>query len=94
MGSRYEQAAVTVCTSLETMGLLVFKRIAPLDLLLDQAGGIVSVMSRKLRRWQQDLREEQRQPFWGEWFEWLGDQAAKVSPVGEPAYLQHKDWRS
>jgi len=51
-------------------------------------------MSRKLSRWQQDLREEQRQPSWGEWFEWLGDQAAKVKHVGEPAHLQHKDWRS
>ena len=93
MGPRYEQAAVTVCTSFETMGLLVFKRIAPLDLVLDLAGGIVSVMSRKLSRWQQDLRDEQQQPSWGEWFEWLGNQAARVKHDGDPAYLQYKDWR-
>ncbi len=62
LGPRYEQAAVTVATSFETMGLLVYKRIAPLDLVLDLAGGIISVMSSKLSRWQQDLREEQQQP--------------------------------
>jgi hypothetical protein len=93
LGPRYEQAAVTVATSFETMGLLVYKRIAPLDLVLDLAGGIISVMSSKLSRWQQDLREEQQQPSWGEWFEWLGDQAAKVKHVGEPAYLRYQDWR-
>jgi hypothetical protein len=93
MGPRYEQAAVTVCTSFETMGLLVFKRIAPRDLVLDLAGGIVSVMSRKLQRWQQDLREEQQQPSWGEWFEWLGDQASGVKADAQPAHLRYKDWR-
>ena len=69
-GPEYQAAAITVCTSFETMGLLVFKRIAPLDLVLDLAGGIVSVTCIKLRVWLKDIREEQQQPSWGEWFEW------------------------
>lgn len=93
LGPRYEQAAITLVTSFETMGLLAFKRIAPMDLVLDLAGGIVSVMSRKLRVWQQQLREEQQQPSWGEWFEWLGDQAANAKTSAEPAHLAHKDWK-
>ncbi len=92
LGDEYESAAITVVTSFETMGLLVFKRIAPLDLVLDLAGGVVGVMNRKLARWQADLRAEQEQPSWGEWFEWLGDQAAKHKSQAEPAYLLHKDW--
>ena len=94
LGHEYESAAITVVTSFETMGLLVFKRIAPLDLVLDLAGGIVSVMSVKLRRWQEELRAEQNQPSWGEWFEWLGDQALKNKTVTEPAYILHKDWKA
>ena len=39
LGREYEEAAITVCTSFETMGLLVYKRIAPMDLVLDLAGG-------------------------------------------------------
>ena len=93
MGSQYERAAVTLVTSFETMGLLVFKRIAPLDLVLDLAGGIVSVMCVKLRVWQQQLREDQQQPSWGEWFEWLGDQAVKRKTSSEPAHILHKNWK-
>ncbi|MEH6610417.1 MAG: hypothetical protein V7696_13705 [Halioglobus sp.] len=94
LGQEYESAAITIVTSFETMGLLVFKRIAPLDLVLDLAGGIVAVMSFKLQRWRADLRAEQNQPSWGEWFEWLSDQAEKHKTVTEPAHTLHKDWKA
>ena len=92
LGTEFEQAAITVCTSFETMGLLVYKRIAPMDLVLDLAGGIVATMCRKLRQWQEDLREEQEQPSWGEWFEWLGDQALKRKNAAQPAHIKYTDW--
>ncbi len=91
-GTEYVKAAVTVATSFETMGLLVFKRIAPLDLVLDLAGGVIAAMSRKLRNWQNDMRETQNQPSWGEWFEWLGDQAEKTKSQATPAHVLHRDW--
>jgi len=91
-GVEYARAAITVTTSFETMGLLVFKRIATLELVLDLAGGIVTTMNRKLRVWQNDMRESQEQPSWGEWFEWLGDQAMKAKTQDKPAHLQHSDW--
>jgi hypothetical protein len=75
------------------MGLLVFKRIAPMDLVLDLAGGIVSTMNRKLQQWQVDLREELQQPSWGEWFEWLGDQALESKTASEPAQIRYKNWK-
>lgn len=93
-GAAYEKAAITVCTSFETMGLLAFKRIAPMDLVLDLAGGIVATMCRKLRRWNEDLREEQQQPSWAEWFEWLGDQALNASGTSQPAHIEHKNWKA
>ena len=93
LGAEYEQAAITLVTSFETMGLLVYKRIAPMDLVLDLAGGIVSVMRRKLGQWQKELREEQQQPSWGEWFEWLGDQALARKNDSEPAYIEHREWK-
>ena len=93
MGQEYEQATITICTSFETMGLLVFKRIAPLELVLDLAGGIVSVMCNKLRCSMNELREEQRQPSWGEWFEWLGDRALELKQPKEPAHIGHRSWK-
>ena len=53
MGPDYNQAAITVTTSFETMGMLVFKGIAPLDLVEDLCGGIVITMHRKLGQWQE-----------------------------------------
>lgn len=90
-GRDYEQAAITVATSFETMGLLAYKGIAPMQLVIDLAGGIVATMSRKLARWQEDLREEQQQPSWGEWFEWLGDRAREVKHSQEPAHVRFRN---
>ena len=93
LGPEVQQAAITFCTSFETIGLLVYQRIAPLDLVLDLAGGIVSTMGRKLRRWLRELREEQQQPSWGEWFEWLSDQAIKRKTEQQPAHIAFADWK-
>ena len=92
-GLEYVKAAIPITTSFETMGLLVFRRIAKLDLVLDLAGGIVITMNRKLRNWQNDMRETQDQPSWGEWFEWLGDQAEKSKPQATPAHVTYSDWK-
>lgn len=92
-GEAHMNAAITVTTSFETMGLLVFKRVASLALVLDLAGGIIRTMNRKLRVCQNDLRVEQNQPSWAEWFEWLGDQAELHKQDSTPAHVQHKDWR-
>ena len=92
-GREYQMAAITLCTSFETMGLLVYKRIAPMDLVLDLAGGIVSVMATKLRVWCEDTRVEQEQPSFAEWFEWLGDQAQQRKHVTEPGHVRFRDWK-
>ena len=93
LGEEYVEAAITVTTSFETMGMLVHKRIAQLDLVLDLAGGIITVMSRKLHQWHQDMRKAQKQPSWGEWFEWLADQANAAKNAREPAHVRFRDWK-
>jgi hypothetical protein len=93
LGQEYVEAAITITTSFETMGLLVYKRIASLDLVMDLCGGIITVQARKLHRWHEDMRAENQQPSWGEWFEWLGDQVARVKTVSEPAHITYKGWR-
>ena len=69
-GAEYERAAVIVNTSFETMGLLVFRRIADYGLVEQLAGGMVTVLWRKLDAWVAAVRAEQAQPSWAEWFEW------------------------
>lgn len=92
-GQEYEEAAVTVTTSFETMGVLVFNRIASLELVVDLAGGIVTTMCRKLAQYQEDARVDLEQPSWGEWFQWLGEQVARVKHDRAPAHIEYRDWR-
>ncbi len=92
-GPEYEEAAVIVTTSFETLGLLVYKKIAKFDLVIDLTGGMVTSMYRKLRLWLPVVRKEQNQPSWAEWFEWLALLAEDHKARQEPACTGHRDWK-
>jgi len=92
-GPEMEKAAVMVNMTFETMGLLVFQRIAPFPLVLELAGGMIVVMWHKLRPWMLQVRKEQAQPSWAEWFQWLAQQCEQHKTRMEPAYSRHSAWR-
>ena len=94
-GPEYEQAAILVTTNYETMGLLVFRRIAPFSMVRDLTGGIAVVVWKRLSRWTEEVREEQSQPSWGEWFQWLAERLMDAGKRNEipPAHVQHANWR-
>jgi hypothetical protein len=91
-GAQYERAAIIVSTTFETMGLLVFKRIADYETVQQLAGGLVVVVWRKLDAWLAQVRTEQVQPSWAEWFQWLAEQSAARKDESRPAYIEYKDW--
>jgi hypothetical protein len=91
-GPEAERAAILICTTFETMGLLVFERIAPFRLVVELAGGIIVVMWHKLGPWLTQIRLEQSQPSWAEWFQWLAQQCEAHKSRRMPAYTAHADW--
>jgi hypothetical protein len=95
MGPEYEQAAVMIATTYETIAFLVFREMASFSMVRELTGGIALVMWRKLERWMDAVRQEQAQPSWAEWFQWLAEQLARDSREKEshPAYEQFADWR-
>jgi hypothetical protein len=93
-GQDVEKAAVLISTTFETMGLLAFERIAPFELVERLTGGIVVVMWRKLGPWLACVRQEQSQPSWAEWFEWLALQCAQHKHAVQPAYERYRDWKA
>ena len=93
MGQAYEQAAVIVSTTFETMGLLVYKKIAKFDLVMELAGGIMTSMHRKLAVWLETVRSEQQQPSWAEWFEWIAQMADKHKADIAPAHERTSNWK-
>ena len=92
-GREYEEAAILITTTFETMGLLTYRHIAPFSLVQELAGGLVIVTWQKLSVWLCTIREEQSQPSWAEWYQWLAEQLLKVKPNSKPAYVAYKDWR-
>ncbi|MFQ5982242.1 MAG: hypothetical protein ACE5KS_02595 [Woeseiaceae bacterium] len=90
-GLQYEESAILVTTTFETMGILVHRGIAPFSLVEELAGGIAVVMWRKISAWLETVREEQNQPSWAEWYQWLVDQFAAVEGCKQPAHLRLKD---
>ncbi len=94
-GPEFEEAAVLIATTYETIGLLVFRELTSFSLVRDLTGGIAAVMWRKLSGWLVVVREEQQQPSFAEWFEWLARQLIRDSESKEanPAYERHASWQ-
>jgi hypothetical protein len=74
------------------MGLLAFRNIAPFSLVQELAGGLIVVTWKKLSVWLNMVRDEQSQPSWAEWYQWLAQQMLVVKPSDEPSYVKYKDW--
>jgi len=91
-GPELATAAILINTTFETMGLLVYERIAPFPLVVKLVGGIVVVMWHKLGPWAHQIRIEQSQPSWAEWFQWLAEQCERHKTAEKPAYIQHSNW--
>lgn len=91
-GPEAERAATLMCTTFEAMGILVHRRIAPLPLVQDLAGGIVAVIWRRLRPWIEGLRAETSNPSDSEWFQWLAEQLERSPKKKIPAYREYREW--
>ena len=91
-GPDVERDAVRVCMGMETMGLMVYRRILPLELVVELAGGMSVMIWRKLGPWLVQTRLEQQQPSWAEWFQWLAQQCEKHKEKRAPAY-ERTDWQ-
>ena len=87
-----QMAANRLGVTFEAIGLMVHRRIAPLDLVVDLIGGIIRVMWRKLGPWMKQVRIEQAQPSFGEWFQWLAEQCERHKDEGAPANIAHREW--
>jgi hypothetical protein len=92
-GADHEQAGLLVCMMYETMGLLVFRRIASFELAQELTGGLIVVLWRKLGVWVVAVRDEQSHPRFAEWFEWLAIQFSKPQNASKPAHIALRDWK-
>ena len=91
-GIETERAAVAICLTYESIGLLVYEQVMPFPLFLELLGGNVVLLWRKLGPWVTKFRADQSCPSESEWFQWLAEQCEQRKAAKVPAYLRHRDW--
>jgi hypothetical protein len=91
-----EEAAMFICSVYETVGVLVFRRILPFQVVEDLTGGAIALSWRKLSAWIEEIRVETSNDRVFEWFQWLAERCAEQQQIESkslPAYRAHQNWR-
>lgn len=93
-GTEYEDAAMLVSFTVESIGLMVHRRMVSLHLVWELMGGVLLAAWIRLRGWTHDVRTEQGRDKFNEWTQWLAEQLerhkARCNP--EPVFVRHAGW--
>lgn len=92
MDSEFEDSMLVVGMILESIGLMVYRRIASFEVVNDLAGGMIAMVWRKIGCWIIEWRELDNDPAFAEWFQWLAERTAEFNSDYRPAYVAHADW--
>jgi hypothetical protein len=93
MDPKYEDAAMLVSLTLESVGIMVHRRITSLEMVWELMGGVVLATWEKLHVWADEHRAAQGRDKFDEWIEWLCDQMRRRMVETEPAHLRYRDWK-
>ena len=93
-GPEYVAAAMRVGWKFETVGLLIYKRVVPMDAMADLVGGFSLMLWSILGEWAQEMRQKQNQPEFLEWYQWLVEKLVeRGESTRKPAYEASRLWR-
>lgn len=95
MGVKYEAAVIRVGMKFETIGLLVYKDVVPIDAIEDLVGGVALLLWDILNKFIIESREQGNHPTYFEWFHWLVDRLKERGRFQHqpPAFVAHKNWK-
>jgi hypothetical protein len=93
MEPQYEDAAMLVSLTFESVGIMVHRRITTIDMVWELMGGVVLQAWGKLHVWAEEIRKDQARPKFDEWIQWLCDQMVRYQGNEQPAYVKYRDWR-
>ncbi len=88
-----EQIAMIICTTMENIGVMMYRRIVPFAVVNNLIGSSTVTLWGKLELWVEALRKELNDPFAFEWFQWLAMTLKESQDdSNRPAYEAHKNW--
>ena len=90
-----QDAAMSVSTTLEAVGLMVFQRIVPFRLVQQLMGGTMQASWRVLQLHTEWMRERLRRPSIHERFQWLAERLDEYPEYRdeEGAYSKYGNWK-
>ena len=90
-----EKAIFAISTKFETVGVLVYKKVIPIEFVEQLIGGVCIALWDKLSVYIMDYRTVNDQKLFLEWFEWLTFQfKARKRDQARPAIEKFKKWNS
>ncbi len=95
-GDGEKNAIMVVILTFESIGVMVFRGIVPLEMVNELLGGVCVESWVRLNQYTQDSRAESDRKTMSEWFQWLAERLEEHhSRYGRPpAYEQYRHWRS
>ena len=93
-GRELEDAAVLIGTTMESVGVLVYRRVVPFPILDELMGDATVRFWTKLGPWVQQLRREQGRESVFEWFQWLAERLSEHERrTTEGAHVRFRKWK-
>jgi len=89
-----ENCAMTISTTMESIGVMMYQRIVPSVLVKNLMGSSAVLLWRKLEVYINGIRNDLDNPAAFEWFQWLAETLETLQDGDQPpAYEAHKDWK-
>jgi hypothetical protein len=93
-GPALEDAIAIADFRTESLGMLVFHRVIPLDQVDDLCGGMVLLGWKRIAPYIEEVRKEKGWPTYGEWWQWLAQQLERERRKRAPAHVAYAAWRA
>ena len=90
-----KNAIMVVVLTFESIGVMVFRGIVPLEMVNELLGGVCVESWERLDRYTQDSRADSDRNTMSEWFQWLAERLDEHHKrYGRPpAYEQYREWQ-
>ena len=91
-----ENAIMVVVLTFESIGVMVFRGIVPLEMVDELLGGVCVESWRRLENYTDDSRADSARNTMSEWFQWLAERLEEQHARNgrKAAYEQHRQWRT
>ena len=95
-GSQVEDAAMLISLTLESVGIMIHRRIVSIDMVWELMGGVILETWDRIELWVRDIRRAHEREKFDEWIEWLVHQLNEHFDGNgqQPAHVRYADWKA